>query len=74
MKMLEEGNYKIKNWSIKAECTGAEWHQKQRPCHSIYELEDGDIVKRYCYDEFSYGFICDKCHCFTELPAKDIPN
>lgn len=74
MKMLEKGNYKVKNWSIKAECTGLHWRQKRKPCHSIYELEDGDIVKRDCDDEFSYGFICEECHCFTEIPEKDIPD
>lgn len=75
MILEKEGNYKLEDWKLTGmECIGREWAQKQRPCHSVYTLEDGDIVKRKSYDEFCYGFICPKCHCFTEVAGKLIPD
>ncbi len=74
MKVLEKENYKVRDWKLKVECTGNLWHNKNKPCHSILELEDGDIVKREGLGEFSYGFICCECHCFTEIAPKLIPD
>ena len=49
--------------------------KKHRPCHSKFTLYDGDIVKRIIYDdEIYYGFICDKCHIFTEIDKNLIPD
>lgn len=74
MDMTKEGNYKLEDWSLKdVECCDLEW-AKNRPCHSKFTLYDGDIVKRYVYDdEVHYGFICDKCHLFNEINEKYIP-
>lgn len=84
MKVLEKGNYKVRNWKLKAECTGEEWKNKNKPCHSILELEDGDIVKRKYTDRsyhgfrdwvgVAYGFICCECHAFTEIDEKLVPD
>lgn len=80
MKVLKKGNYKLQDWSLEVECTGNGWTNNNRPCHSILELEDGDIVKRKyqrygCnYPSTSYGFICSECHCFTEIDESLIPK
>lgn len=80
MIILERGNYKLNDWFLDVECTGKHWIQKHRPCHSKIRLEDGDIVKRVSRDlwsgarTLSYGFICEECHCFTEIEGKDIPK
>lgn len=75
MEMTKEGNYKLEEWSLKdVECTGEGWGQKHRPCHSQFTLYDGDIVKRESLGNMYYGFICDKCHIFTELDEDLIPD
>lgn len=75
MDMTKEGNYKLEDWSLKdVECTGKGWEKKHRPCYSLFTLYDGDIVKRATYDDMCYGFICDKCHIFTELDERLIPS
>ena len=80
MKVLKKGNYKLQDWSLEVECTGKGWHNDNRPCHSILKLEDGDIVKRKyqgygesCPSTY-YGFICNECHCFTEIDESLIPD
>lgn len=79
MKVLEKGNYKMRDWSLQVECTGKDWSQKSKPCHSILELEDGDIVKREYGSingdtQIAFGFICPECKCFTEIDEARIPN
>lgn len=75
MEMTKEGNYKLEDWSLKdVECTGEGWGKKHRPCHSHFTLYDGDILKREACDVMYYGFICDKCHIFTELDENLIPD
>lgn len=71
MKLLEEGNYKS-DWTMNATCTGKGWDQKNPPCFSKYLIESNDILKRRYTDmggdsETFYGFVCPKCHCFTEI-------
>lgn len=78
MKIIEKGNYKKRDWSIRVECTGYGWKQKHKPCYSILELEDGDIVMRRYGEwddeiEIEYGFICPICQCFTEINKDRIP-
>ena len=84
MQVIKEGDYKLKDWSLETECTGNGYDEnKHKPCHSILKLEDGDIVafyrekpKGYGTVEYwiSYGFICCKCGCFTEVSTELIPN
>lgn len=74
MERLEEGNYKLPDWSLEARCSGKGWQQNQKPCYGKFKLVDGDIVKRKSWGEMYYGFICPDCHCFTELNEKQIPN
>lgn len=74
MEMLEEGNYKMPDWSMEARCNAEGWRQKNKPCYSKFRLEDGDIVKRYARETMWYGFICPKCKCFTEIPEEKIPD
>jgi len=31
-------------------------------------------VKRTYWGEVYYGFICPKCHCFTQIDEKEIPK
>lgn len=73
----------IKDWSLETKCTGIGYANKHKPCLTPLKLEKGDIVKLYQkepmgYSVFkywlSYGFICCKCHCFTEVPAHLIPS
>ena len=73
-KILKEGNYKLPDWKIVCTCTGNGWGNRgKKPCYSTIELEDGDIFKRKCYDEFYYGFICPQCSCFTEIDSNLLP-
>lgn len=79
MEMTKKGNYKLEDWSLKGiECTGVTlWNKpKHRPCHSIFTLHDGDIVKYLPYDDpndTEYGFICSQCGNFTEISPNLIP-
>lgn len=74
MERLEEGNYQLPDWSIEARCSGKGWEQRQKPCYGKFKLVDGDIVKRTCWGEVYYGFICPDCHCFTQIDEKEIPK
>ena len=79
MKVIKKGNGKL-NWSLEVECTGNGWANKNKPCHSSLNVEDGDIVKRSYRrygDESSsiaYGFICPICSVFTEVEGKILPK
>jgi len=74
MERLEEGNYKLPDWSLDVRCNGYGWGQKQKPCYGKFRLIDGDILKRKTQEDTYYGFICPDCHCFTEIAEKQIPK
>lgn len=76
MILEKEGNYKLEDWKLTGiECDGFGWDPPRKPCHSVYTLEDGDIVKRKFCGDFYFGFICPNCHCFTQLLSETpIPN
>ena len=67
-------------WSLEIQCTGHLWQNRQSPCFSVLKLNSEDIVKRSYrpyyndFDSISYGFICPKCHCFTEINKFLIPQ
>jgi len=82
MKVIEQGNYKS-DWKMQVKCTAKGWGQNRgrKPCYSLLEVEDGDVLERYYSGDIAgmdsgiyYGFICPVCKCFTELPYKEIPN
>ena len=73
MKIIEDGKSRNK-WSLIVECTGKDYKQKCKPCHSILELEGADILKRKFSTWYKYGFICPTCNCFTSVDGKLIPE
>ena len=78
MQILKEGV--SPNWSLEIQCTGHGWQNKNKPCFSVLKLNTDDIVKRSyrrypsVSSSMSYGFICPKCHCFTEINEFLIPQ
>ena len=66
-------------WRKEFTCTGVGWHQSNKPCGCLLEIEATDIRKRTHKDisgetDIYYGFVCCNCGCFTEIPSTVLPS
>lgn len=57
MKVLEKENYKIKDWKLEVECTGKDWEQKQKPCHSLLELKMEILLNEYTISNLLWFYL-----------------
>ncbi len=79
MEFTEEGKFFDPDWLLEIRCSGIGWEQKNKPCYGKAKIRSNQIVKRYSgsYDgdtNVNYGFICSRCHCFTVINEKEIPE
>ena len=75
-----ENSNAVENWSLNFDCIGIGWWNNSKPCKKSNTITTKHLIKRSCirYDKdklpIAYGFICENCNCFTEIPVDSIPD